>query len=118
MKISSRPLRSCLLAFSKNFFQCTGPRVLMIFNSSLLFGQVHSYLKNAFIHPLVKEELKFDLSLHSSYPKLSFISKDFGKKFPLNNLQLPETNTLNQYQSGFRSANSTGKALLGVSNDI
>lgn len=121
MKRSSSPLDVIPTSILKEAINSVGPGLVSIINFSLESGSVPSYFKQAVVEPLLKKP-NLDPSLPKNYrpiSKLPFTSKVL-EKVVANQLNafLANTNTLDKFQSGFRTKHSTETALLRVSNDI
>ncbi|KAL6455414.1 hypothetical protein MHYP_G00361580 [Metynnis hypsauchen] len=105
----------------KEVFSTLAPFVLNIINGCLANGTVPACFKNAVVTPLIKKPGLDSLNLCNFRPisKLSFLSKVLEKiVYCQLNSFLNKYDTMEVFQSGFKSRHSTESALLRVFNDI
>lgn len=121
IKPSGSPCDAVPPHFLKEVINSIGPQVLAIINSSLTSGVVPSSFKHAVVQPLLKKP-GLDHTILANYrpiSKLPFISKILEKVvYAQLKSFLDEHNTLEIFQSGFKTLHSTESALLRVFNDI
>lgn len=106
----------------KEVLPTLAPFVLNIINGCLASGTVPACFKNAVVTPLIKKPGLDSLNLCNFRPisKLSFLSKVLEKIVycQLNSFLIKYNNTMEVFQSGFKSRHSTESALLRVFNDV